>query len=183
MRINAVFRPSDFRPAEDAPQADADALFEQMFPGVADPEIPLDHAGMAIVALNPKLAMQMGSMSRFMALDLTFSKRTDLRELVIQTAHLKTNCGFGFESRIAAAQAAGISAEQLSALALWERSSLFDEEQRLVIEFAEAVADNAMSDELFARFVDRFGEKGAIECSAIVGYWSCWAMVINAANP
>lgn len=183
MRIRAVFKPSDFQPTPDASRADAEALFEQMFPGVENPEIPRDHAGMAIVALNPGLARHMSAMSRFMALELAFSKRRDLRELAIQTCHLKAGCGFGFESRISAAGAAGISPDQLAALAVWKSSSLFDDEQRLVIEYAEAVHDNAVTDELFQAMVERFGEKGAIECAAIVGYWACWAMIINAAKP
>lgn len=183
MRVKAVFRRADFQPAADATEADADAFFAQLAPGAGDFTIPHDHAGMAIVALNPKLAMQMGAMSRFLALDLTFSKRADLRELVIQTAHLKSGCGFGFKSRFAAGKAAGISIEQLAALALWRTSSLFDEEQRLVIEYAEGVFDRAVSDDLLLRFATAFGEKGAIECSALVGFWSCWAMIIDVARP
>lgn len=183
MRVNAVFRRGDFQPADDVTQADADAFFAQMAPGVDDPEIPYDHAGMAIVALNPRLAAQMGAMSRFLALDLAFSKRADLRDLLIQTAHIKAGAGFAFESRIAASKAAGLSAEQLAVLALWRTSSLFDAEQRLVIEYAEAVFDRAVSDDLLARFVARFGEKGAIEAATVVGYWSCWAMIIDVARP
>ena len=97
MRVNAVFKPADFKPSEDAGAEDVKALFDQMFPGVEDPEIACDHAGMAIVALNPRLAMQMGALSRLMALDLAFCRRADLRELAIQMAHLKARCGFAFE--------------------------------------------------------------------------------------
>lgn len=183
MRVHAVFRRGDFKPAADATQADADAFFAQLAPGVDDPVIDRDHAGMAIVAINPKLAMQMAAMSRFLALDLAFCKRLDLRELVIQTTHIKSKCGFAFESRLAGSGKTGISPEQLAALALWRSSSLFNEEQRLVIEYAEAVFDHAVSDELLARFVAAFDEKSAIECATVVGFWSCWAMVIDVARP
>ena len=183
MRVKAVFRPSDFQPTADSPQEEADAFFAQIAPGEKNPEIPYDHAGMAIVALNPRLAAQMGAMSRFMSLELAFSKRADLRDLLVQTTHLKAGAGFSFEARIPGAKAAGLSAEQLAVLGLWRTSSLFNEQQRLVVEYAEAVFDRTVSDELLARFVAAFGEKGAIEAAAIVGYWSCWAMVIDVARP
>lgn len=184
MRVNAVFRPADFKPSDDATQNDADAFFAGMFPGVENPEIPWDHAGMAVAALNPKLAQQMGAMSRFMALDLNWSRqRPDLRELAIQTIHLKLKCGFGFESRIEACEAAGISSERLAALTVWKNAPVFDDEQRLVIEYAESVADSAVTDELFRQVVAQFGEKGAIEMTAVIGFWSCWSMIINAADP
>lgn len=183
MRVRAVFQRSDFLPDTGASHEDADALFSQLASGKQDFVIPRDHAGMAVVGINPKLAMQMGAMSRFLALELTFSQRADLRELAIQVAHLKSGCGFGFESRLAAAKAAGISPEQLAVLALWRTTSLFDTEQRLVIEYAEAVCGHAVSDELLTRFVAVLGEKAAVECAAVVGFWTCWAMIINVAQP
>lgn len=183
MRVNAVFRRTDFKASEGASEADADAFFAQMGAGVEDAEIPYDHAGMAIVALNPRLATQMGAMSKFMSLELTFSKRADLRDLVVQTTHLKAGAGFAFEARIKGAKAAGLTADQLAVLGVWRTTSLFDQEQRLVIEYAEAVFDRAVSDELLSRFVAKFGEKGAIEAASLVGYWACWAMIIDVARP
>ena len=182
MRVRAVFRRSDFEPSPGATDDDADRLFAAVAPG-PDGVIARDHAGMAIAGISPNLALQLGATSRLMALDLEFSKRTDLRELAIQTAHLKCGSGFSFESRLPACLAVGLSVEQVAVMALWKTSSLFSEDQRLVLEYAEAVFDRSVSDELLGRFVAVFGERGAVECAAIVGYWTCWAMIIDVARP
>ena len=110
----------------------------------------------------------MGALSRLMALDLAFCRRADLRELAIQMAHLKARCGFAFKSRLG--KDTGLSGDQLAALAVWESSSQFDEEQRLVLAYAEAVADNAVSDELFAPFAatsEKRARSNALRLSAI----------------
>lgn len=182
MRINAVFQRSDFKPAPGASDEDADRFFAAVAPG-PDGVIARDHAGMAIAGISPNLALQLGATSRLLAIDLEFSKRADLRELAIQTAHIRCGSGFSFESRLAACRAVGLQPDQIASLALWQTSSLFNEEQRLVLEYAEAVFDRAVSDELLDRFVAVFGEKGAIECAAIVGFWTCWSMIIDVARP
>ena len=38
-------------------------------------------------------------------------------------------------------------------------------------------------DELFARVVERFGEKGAVEFTTVVAFWSFWALFLNATRP
>lgn len=182
MRVQAVFRRADFQPSSGASEADADRFFAAVAPG-ADGLIARDHAGMAIAGINPNLALQLGATSRLMALDLEFAKRADLRELAIQIAHLRCGSGFGFESRLAACRAAGLDNDQIATLALWRTSALFSEDQRLVMEYADAAFDRAIGDDLLARFVAAFGEKGAIECAAIVGFWTCWAIIIDVARP
>lgn len=66
---------------------------------------------------------------------------------------------------------------------LWENASVFDEEQRLVIEYANAVVACDVPDVLFARVVERYGEKGAVELTSLIGFWSCWAMLLSAIRP
>lgn len=184
MRIKAIYKPSDF-PAGDPDVTDADVseLFGYLFPGVSDPVIDENHAGTAITAHNPQLALQLAKLSRFMALDLGWSKRSDLRELAFATLNLRLDCTYAFESRLAAAKACGLSAEQLAVLPLWERSTLFDDEQKLVIEYTLAVVDAEVPGELFARVVERFGEKGAVEFTSVIAVWSAWAMILNAIRP
>lgn len=155
MRIGGVFRPSDY-PGD--PQ-EAAALFAALLPGVADPAFDTGHSGMALVAHVPPLARQLGQLSRFLALEAGWSKRTDLRELAIQTVNLRLKSAFSFEARLPAARAAGLSDDQLAALESWRTSSLFDEEQRLVVEYAEAVVGGEVPAPLFARIVSNWGSR------------------------
>ena len=52
-----------------------------------------------------------------------------------------------------------------------------------MIEYARAVAGGRVPDELFARVREHFGERGAIECAAVVAFWSFWALFLNATGP
>ena len=66
----------------------------------------------------------------------------------------------------------GISAEKLLALTEWEPGPLFDETERLVLEYADAITitDRDVSDELFARVRARFDEDAIIELTEIVAW-------------
>ena len=180
-RVTAVFRPDDYPGTpDDATRMQLSALFERMFPGVADPRIDDGHAGIAIAALNPLLAGRLGELSAFLAVDLPWSQRRDLRELAIQAVNLRLDCAYAFNTRVEAAKAAGIGRDALDALANWRASDRFDEEQRLVIDYAENVVANSVSDSLFTRVSDAFGEKGAVECTTVIAFWSFWALFLNA---
>lgn len=180
-RVTPVRRPADHPACTDPTVRKAlDSLFEHVCPGQDKPEIDDAHAGIAIAAHNPALALQLAQLSRFIALELPFCARSDLRELVILAVNTHFGCEYALQSRIAVAEAAGISREMQSALGAWERSHLFNEEQHLVIEFAFAVASGAVADELFARVVGEYGEAGAVELSTVAGFWSFWALLLNA---
>lgn len=183
-RVKAVHSPVDYPDTPDeATRRDLAELFAQLFPGVAEPRFDDAHDGMAIAALNPKLALNLARMSGFVALELPWCERRDLRELAIQTVNAHFNCSYSFKARIPIAEGAGISAEQQAALDAWQASDLFDDEQRLVVEYAHAVANGDVPDALFARVVERFGEKGAVELTTVVAFFGFWAMFLNATRP
>lgn len=183
-RVTAVYKPGDYPGTpDDQTRADLAELFGHMFPGVEDPEIDRPHSGVAIAALNPGLALHLSKLSSYAALQLGWSKRADLREIAIQTVNLHYKSDFSARSRHRAWEAVGLSMAQLAALPYWQTTPLFDEEQRLVIEYALAVVSGDVPGPLFTRVVAAFGEKGAVECTAVVGVWSMWAMLLGATQP
>lgn len=178
-RIKAVHRPGDYA----GDPADVDALFATLFPGVESPAFDANHDGMAIAALNPKLALTLAQASRFMALDLGWCQRADLRELAILTVNTHYRSAYSLHSRVATVRACGISDAQTAALSHWHDSPLFDDAQRLVIEYSLAVVSGDVPAALFDRVKTQFGETGAVECTAVIGFWSFWAMFLNATRP
>lgn len=68
------------------------------------------------------------------------------------------------------AQKAGGSPEQLRELATWRDSERFDEPERLVIEYAEAMTRTPVDvpDELFARLRAQFDERQIVELTMVV---------------
>lgn len=183
-RVTAIYKPSDYPGTPDEQtHADLAELFDHMFPGVENPEIDRSHAGVAIAALNPRLALHLSRLSGFAALELGWSKRADLREIAIQTVNLHFKAAFSAQSRFRAWEAVGLRMEQLAALPCWEASPLFDDEQKLVIAYALAVVSGDVPEALFTRVVAAFGEKGAVECTSVIGIWSMWAMLLGATQP
>lgn len=183
-RITPVFKPSDYPGTpDDQTGRDLAELFGTLFPDTTDPEIDKPHTGMAIAAQSPKFALNLSKLTSGVVLDLPWCERRDLMELAIQAVNLHFGCDFSFETRMSHAEATGIGMERLAALPLWRTSSLFDDEQRLVIEYANAVVTGDVPDELLSRTKQLFGERGTVELTAVIGTFSLWAMLINVARP
>lgn len=181
-RVTPIRRAGQYPQGADADtRAGIDALFAGMFPGNPHGEIDRNHSGMAVAANSPRLAQMMGQMSRFVVLELGWSQRKALAELAIRTVNHCYRSRFCDEARLSAAKAAGLSDAQIAAVPDW-RSDLFNAEQKLVIEYTEAVLTGAVDDALFARMVAAFGEKDAVECTVAIGWWSMWAMLIEATD-
>ena len=68
--------------------------------------------------------------------------------------------------------ALGISEEKLLALLDWEARSLFDETERLVLEYADSmtITGRDVSDELFERLQARFDADAIVELTEIVAW-------------
>lgn len=66
----------------------------------------------------------------------------------------------------------GISDEKLLALPDWESSPLFDETERLVLEYADSmtVTGRDVSDELFARLQACFDADAIVELTEVVAW-------------
>lgn len=180
-RVTPIFRPEDHPESGDtATQADLAALWEHLFPG--DPQGE-PHAGYAILAQSPKLALGIARMADCILGEIGWTQRRDLRELSVQALNHHYRCDFSFQAHLTYAQLAGISLEQQAAIPYWKTSELFDDEQRLVIEYTFACLGGDVPAELFARVAEHFGEKGAVEFTTTVGWWALWAMLLNATRP
>lgn len=166
----------------DAPASDLADLFTALFPGNPAPEFDDAHSLMAVLAQSPKLALPAARLSAAVVLDTAWGRRAGLRELAFQTLGQHFGDTFSTAARRPDAEAAGLTADHLAAIADWRSSDLFDDEQRLVIEYTQAVIGAGVPAELFARVVARFGEQEAIECTAAIGFWSFWAMLARAVD-
>ena len=181
-RLKLVLKPSDYPGTPDEGTRKAlDELFEHMFPGNPNPEIPGKSGAFGLVARDPRLALRLIHLSDYILRDMHWtSRRKDLKQLAIQALNLHFNCDFSFQSHIGSAKADGVSVEQQALIPFWRTSNAFNDEQRLVIEYSFAVCAGDVPAELFARVVDKFGEQGALEITVAVAWWSFWAMIINA---
>jgi 4-carboxymuconolactone decarboxylase len=102
------------------------------------------------------------------------------RELVTLTAARETNCGFEWAAHYNLALEAGIPQEAIDAVA--HRSALdgLDEPYASLIRFArELTVERRVSDDAFEAIRTRYGDAGAVEFTALVGYYQLIASVLN----
>jgi hypothetical protein len=186
-RVKLVFKPSDFPPSDypgtpdEATKKAVKELFDHLFPGQAVQEIPGKSSAFATVARDPRLGLLLIKLSDYMVRECPWtSQRNSMKQLMIQTLNMQLKCDFCYQSHIRPAEAAGITLEQQACIPFWRTASVFNDEQRLVIEYTLAVVACEVSDELFARVVKQYGEQGALELSVGIAWWSFWAMIVNA---
>jgi alkylhydroperoxidase family enzyme len=186
-RVKGVYKLSDYPGNPDeATRKSLKELFDYIgkaFPEGEEPVINGPHAGLAMVALNPQMALELTRATMYIAVETGWAQRVDLRELAIQVVNLHFKCDFSYRAHLRVGVEAGIKPEQQAALPFWRTANVFNDEQRLVIEYTNAVVTGDVPEELFSRVVSHFGEKGAIEFTTVVGMWSLWTMIINATRP
>jgi alkylhydroperoxidase family enzyme len=182
----ALVQSADEFPAAELPAVEEDlqALFQHVSGWTGKPRIPDTGKVFAVIARIPKLAHLLINVSDYMTGTLPWTTdRVDLRQLTIQTLNYHYKCDYNFQAHITPAANTGISAPMQAAIPYWRLSNMFDDEQRLVIEYTLAVVTGDVPQELFDRVSAHFGELGATEFTIAVAWWSFWAMICNATLP
>ncbi|XAH25760.1 carboxymuconolactone decarboxylase family protein [Xylophilus sp. GW821-FHT01B05] len=81
------------------------------------------------------------------------------------------------------AEREGVAPETVRAIAQGQRPQGLQDDEAVVYDFClELHRDKAVSDATWARAVQRFGERGAVDLIGITGYYSFLSMVMNAAR-
>jgi 4-carboxymuconolactone decarboxylase len=100
------------------------------------------------------------------------------RELAIVTTAIERNCGFEWESHRPLAAAAGVSDRTLEGVAA--RTGIDDGRDAQIVELVRsACRTGRVDDDTFDAVRIRFGEAGAVELAAIVGYYSMMAVFMG----
>lgn len=181
-RVKGIFKPADIAIAPELDPADVKAVFDQMYPGIENPEFDDGHTSYAVAARSPKLALQLIKATHAV-LATGWSQRRDLLELSIQTLSLHYQCDLMFKAHLPLGPKHGLSVELQAAIPYWRKSDLFNDEQRLVIEYTLALASGDVPEALFARVVAAWGETGAVEFTSTAGLFCFWAIFMNATRP
>jgi 4-carboxymuconolactone decarboxylase len=124
----------------------------------------------ALYAKHPRLLVAVMRYNR--AAERTKHVPKLLAELGVAKAAAMVGCEFCIDISSEYVRRAGLSDEQLLALHEARDSGLFDADQLLVIDLAEGMTRTpaAVSDELMARVVARFGDKGALELVHLIAW-------------
>ena len=137
-----------------------------------------------VLNLNRIMAHSSGTARELIRLGAMLLSKTELntrfRELaVMRIARL---CGSRYEwmQHVPIALEAGLSREQLKNIDRWRESDLFNKEDKVVLAFAEEVAqDHQACEETFAEASKFMNNASLVELTTAIGYWSMIAKFLN----
>jgi 4-carboxymuconolactone decarboxylase len=135
---------------------------------------------------SPKLARWLFEGGHFALTECKWGlEHLKLRQLAIVTVARRLRCDYAVVGHWPLCEKAGLSRAQYDALVTdldsAKSSAWFDEEQRLVIAYADELASHANAGrDLFKQIVSRYGERGAVELTGICGFYAMQAINLNA---
>ncbi|MGE0853187.1 MAG: carboxymuconolactone decarboxylase family protein [Hyphomicrobiaceae bacterium] len=93
-----------------------------------------------------------------------------LRSLVTVRVSQINHCAFCVDINSATLAKRGVPLEKIDALSDWRHSSWFDDEERLALEYAEAMTLNRVDDDLRNRLKDRWNEDAMVELTGLIAF-------------
>jgi AhpD family alkylhydroperoxidase len=95
-----------------------------------------------------------------------------LRSLLTVRISQINHCRFCIDLNAATLLRRGIGEDKLCALEDWRGSNLFDERERVALEYAEAItlSDAEVSDDLMARVRRQFDDDAIVELTALIAF-------------
>jgi AhpD family alkylhydroperoxidase len=93
-----------------------------------------------------------------------------LRSLATVRVSQINHCEFCVDINSATLQKRGVGDDKIEALAGWRASQLFSADERLAIEYAEAMTLNAVDDDLRARLKARWNEDTIVELTGLIAF-------------
>jgi len=127
---------------------------------------------------NPELAERWSALGELLRYSTTLTPR--LSELAILVTGRACNAPFEWDAHRTEAEKAGVEADIIEALLEQRMPESASEDDAMIIQFAtELNAHNSVSDATYARVLERFGPRTAVELTALVGYYTLVAMTLN----
>ena len=93
-----------------------------------------------------------------------------LRSLVTVRVSQINHCAFCVDVNSATLHRRGVSLEKIAELAEWRSSTLFDAQERLALEYAEAMTLNRVDDALRERLKRHWSDDFIVEVTALVAF-------------
>lgn len=93
-----------------------------------------------------------------------------LRSLVTVRVSQINHCAFCVDINSATLAKRGVPLDKIDALSDWRGSSRFDGEERLALEYAEAMTLNRVDDDLRSRLKDHWGEDAIVELTGLIAF-------------
>jgi AhpD family alkylhydroperoxidase len=93
-----------------------------------------------------------------------------VRSLVTVRVSQINHCAFCVDIDSATLAKRGVSMEKIDALSDWRSSPLFADEERLALEYAEAMTLNRVDDDLRGRIKQHWGDDAIVELTGLIAF-------------
>ena len=121
------------------------------------------------------LAQKLGAQLRYHS-----SLPKKLNELAIIMTARFWNAQYEWSAHRKSAQAAGVSPAVIEAIAAGRRPAFTDPSEEIIYNFGnELLKNRQVSDAAFKAVVNKFGEKGAVDLTGVMGYYCFVSMMLN----
>lgn len=128
---------------------------------------------------SPELATRWSRLGEFLRYSTLLPAR--LNELAIIVVGRHWNSQLEFHIHAEAAKVAGLGADCIEAIRLGEAPVLAEDEEREIYDYARLlVQTGTVPDDVHAAIVARWGERGAVELTGVIGYYTMVSMTLNA---
>ncbi len=130
---------------------------------------------------SPEFARRLQRLGDYVRYDLALEPR--LREMVILLTARAWRQEYEWHIHAPIALESGLAPGIVSGIAENRRPADMDADETLVYDFfGELQREKSVSDPLYTRAVDAFGEQGVIDLVGAVGYYTTLAMIMNVAR-
>lgn len=158
---------------DEAQRAAAQALIDGPRKGVYGPFVPL--------LRSPVLLERMARVGEYLRFDSVLDSR--LRELATCVAARHVSNQFEWSMHAPLAIKAGVAADAIEALRQGARPRTLAPDEQDTVDFAhELVATHGVSDLTYRSALARWGERGIVELTALVGYFVMVSWLMNVAR-
>jgi 4-carboxymuconolactone decarboxylase len=128
---------------------------------------------------SPGLATRVFPLANYFMAESSLDPR--LRELAVLTLMQRLNCTYGFVRHIEIAERVGLTREQIDNIGSYQTSSLFSDNDKLIIRYAEELTLKAqVDDQLFNQVKNLIGQQNVLELTAATAFWNMMARNLNA---
>ncbi|HTT74577.1 MAG TPA: hypothetical protein VMF50_01185 [Candidatus Binataceae bacterium] len=131
------------------------------------------------LANSPDLAVRVFPLANYFMTKSPLNQRQ--RELAVLILMKRLDCEYGFVRHISIAEKCGISRAQIDAIGEYKNSSLFNDDDKLILRYADELTMRAkVDDDLFGRVEKLIGRQNILELTAATAFWNMMARNLNA---
>lgn len=131
------------------------------------------------LANSPGLASRVFPLANYFLTKSALDPR--LRELAVLILMKRLDCEYGFVRHIEIAEKCGLARAQIDAIGSYASSSLFTDNDKLVLRYADELTMKArVDDNLFGQVEKLIGRPNILELTAATAFWNMMARNLNA---